>query len=119
MAKFDLSHSKVTNQVVAESINTVNFGTIQSKDELIVELRKIISEINKAVKSGDINKKVSVDVNLHIEKAITETEKPDPKKKPIIEHIESAGKLLNGVTSASNLVTSLITAAKIAGSLFL
>ncbi|MBL8091626.1 MAG: hypothetical protein JNJ43_14920 [Anaerolineales bacterium] len=119
MAKFDLSHSKVTNQVVAETINSVNFGTVQNKEDLVVELRELISEINKATKKGLVKKKISTDVKSHIEKAITEVRKPDAKKQPILEHIEGAKSLLDGMTSASNLVTSLITAAKIAGSLFL
>jgi hypothetical protein len=119
MAKFDFRGQKVNNQVVAETIGTVNFGGVQNKDELIVELRKLISEVAKATQEGIVNKEVSTGITLHIEKAIFEAEKPEPKKKKITENIEGAKSLLDGVTSASNLVSALITAAKIAGSLFL
>jgi len=119
MEKFDFRGQKVNNQVVAESIGVVNFGTVQDKDEFVAELRKLISEVNKATQEGIIKKEVSAGVITHIEKAITETKKSDPKKKPIVDHIEGAKSLLDGMISASNLVSALITAAKIVGSLFL
>jgi len=119
MAKFDFSKAKIKNQVVAETIGVVNFGTAQNKDELVIELRNLISEINKATQEGIVIKDVSDEVKKYIKKAIAEAEKPEPKKKAVIENIEGAKSLLDGVTSASNLVSALMTAAKIAGSLFL
>ena len=119
MAKFDFSKAKIKNQVVAERIGVVNFGSVQNKDELVTELRNLISEINKATQEGIVVKEVSAEVMAYIKKAISETEKPEPKKKAVIENIEGAKSLLDGITSASNLVSALITAAKIAGSLLL
>jgi len=119
MAKFDQRNQKVVNQVNAESIGVVNFGAVQNKAELVAELQKLLSEINKATQAGVIKGEVSVDVESHIKKAVIEVEKPEPKKKSILEHIEGAKSLLDGITSATGLVTALIQAAKIAGSLFL
>ncbi|HCM74979.1 MAG TPA: hypothetical protein DIS90_01260 [Cytophagales bacterium] len=119
MAKFDFSKAKIKNQVVAETIGVVNFGAAQNKDELVSELKKLISEIHKATENGIVIKGVSDEVKAYIEKAIAEAEKPEPKKKAIVENIEGAKSLLDGITSASNLVSALITAAKIAGSLLL
>ena len=119
MAKFDFRGQKVKNQVVAESIGVVNFGTVQNKDELVAELRNLISEINKATEGGIVVKDISEEVKVYMKKAIAEAEKPEPKKKAVIENIEGAKTLLDGVTSASNLVSALMTAVKIAGSLFL
>lgn len=119
MAKFDQRGQQVVNQVNAESIGSVNFGTVQSKAELVAELRKLLSEVSKATQAGMIKEEVSVDVESHIKKAVIEVEKPEPKKKSVISHIEGAKSLLDGITSATGLVTALIQAAKIAGSLLL
>ena len=119
MAKFDQRNQKVVNQINAESIGVVNFGAVQNKAELVAELQKLLPEINKATQAGIINEEVSVDVESHIKKAVIEVGKPEPKKKTVLEHIEGAKSLLDGITSATGLVTTLIQAAKIAGSLFL
>lgn len=119
MAKFDFSKAKIENQVVAETIGVVNFGKVQNRDELATELRNLISEINKATQEGIVIKDVSDEVKAYIKKAIAETEKSKPQKSVVIENIEGAKTLLDGVTSASKLVSALMTAAKIAGSLFL
>ena len=119
MAKFDQRGQKVVNQVNAESIGVVNFGAVQNKIELVAELRKLLSEINKSTQAGNIKEDVAVDVESHIKKAVIEIEKPEPKKKSILDHIEGAKSLLDGVTSATGLVTALIQAAKIASGIFL
>lgn len=119
MAKFDQRNQKVTNQINAEAIGNVNFGIIQDKTEFVAELRKLLSEIQKANQFGNIKEDISIDVESHIRKAVLEIEKPEPKKNSVIEHLEGAKKLLDGITSATGLVGALMQAAKIAGSLFL
>ena len=119
MAKFDQRGQKVVNQVNAETVSMVNFGAVQNKGKFVAELRKLLAEVNKATQVGAINKEVSVDVGAHIKKAIIEAEKPEPKKKSILDHIEGAKDLLEGITSATSLVTALIEAAKIVGGLFI
>ncbi len=119
MAKFDQRNQQVVNQINAEKIGVVNFGTVQSKAELVTELRNLLSEVNKANQSGNIKEDVSIDVESHIRKAVVEIEKPEPKKNPIIEHLEGAKSLLDGIASATGLVSALMQAMKIAGTLFL
>ena len=119
MAKFDQRNQQVVNQVNAESIGVVNFGTVQNKAELVAELRKLLSEVNKANQASVIKEDVAVDVESHIRKAVIEIEKPEPKKSTILEHLDGAKKLLDGITSATGLVSALMQAAKITGSLFL
>ena len=119
MAKFDQRGQKVTNQINADSVGVVNFGAVQNKAELVVELRKLLSEVNKATEAGILKEEVAVDVESHIKKAVIESGKSEPKKKSILEHLEGAKKLLDGVTSATGLVTALIQAIKIIGGLFL
>ena len=43
----------------------------------------------------------------------------NPKKKSILDHLEGAKKLLDGITSATGLVTVFTQAAKIVGGLFI
>ena len=68
MAKFDFSKAKIKNQVVAETIGVVNFGAAQNKDELVSELKKLISEIHKATENGIVIKGVSDEVKAYIQK---------------------------------------------------
>lgn len=118
MAKFDQRGQQVVNQVNADSIGTVNLGSVQSKADLVTELRKLLSEVNKATQAGIIKEKVSVDIESHLKKAVIEIDEPQPKKETIIEHLEGAKSLLQGITSAAGLVTALMQAAKIAGEIF-
>lgn len=127
MAKFDQRHQQVVNQTNADTVNqvnansvgTVNFGSIQNKDEFIAELRKLLAEIEMASNKGSIEKKIAVDVEFHVKKAIVEIEEPHPQKKTILDHIAGAKSLLEGLSSATGLVTALMQAATIAGGLFL
>lgn len=119
MAKFDQRGQQVTNQVNAESIGIVNFGAVQNKTELVAELQKLLSEVNKSTQMGVIQKDIAVDVESHIKKAVIEIEKTEPKKESVLDHIEGAKSLLDGITSATGLVTALIQAAKIASGIFL
>lgn len=119
MATFDQRGQHVINQVNANTIDTVNFGAVQTKAELIAELRKLLSEVEKATKAGIVEGDISVDVESHIKKAVIEAEKPEPKKKSILDHLEGAKSLLDGITSATGLITAIMQAAKIAGTLFL
>jgi hypothetical protein len=119
MAKFDQRGQKVTNQINAESVGVVNFGAVQNKAELVAELRKLLSEVNKVTQAGIIKEEIAVDVESHIKKAVIEAGKLEPKKKSILDHLEGAKKLLDGITSATGLVTALMQAAKIVGGLFI
>ena len=115
MAKFDQRGQKVVNQYNAD---VINFGSVQNKAELISEMRKLVTEVNKATQAAVIEEKISIDVESHLKKAVIEMKEPSPNKATILEHIEGAKKLLESVTSATSLVTALIQAAKIAGEIF-
>jgi hypothetical protein len=118
MAKFDQRGQHVTNQVNADSIGTVNLGSVQNKADLAGELRKLLAEVDKATLAGIIKEKISIDVEAHIKQAVLEIDEPKPKKEIILEHIASAKQLLEGITSAAGLVTALVQASKIAGEFF-
>lgn len=115
MAKFDQRGQQVVNQYNAD---VINFGSVQNTTELMDEMRKLLSEVNKATQAGIIKEKVSVDVESHLKKAVIEMSEPSPKKATIIEHLQGAKTLLEGVASATGLITALMQAIKIAGEIF-
>lgn len=119
MAKFIQTNQQVQNQVNADSIGFVSFGNEQNNEELIILLNDFLTEVKKLAKNGNIEKDTASKVETHVKKAIAETKKPEPKKKTMLENIEGAKKLLEGITSATNLISTLIQAAKIVGAFLL
>lgn len=127
MAKFYQQGQKVKNQINADVVNqvnaqmvgTVNFDAVQDKAEFIAELQKLLSELDKAKQAGIVKKGISIDVEAHIKKVIVEFEESEPKKNVVFEHLDGAKKLLDGVASASGLVTTLLQAADFARKFFL
>ena len=117
MANFDQRGQQVVYQFNATG--DINFGAAQNKAELVGELRKLLSELNKATQAGVVQKEIALDVESHIKEAVIQAEKPVPNKKSILDHINGAKTLLESITSATGLVTALIQAAKLVGSLFL
>ena len=119
MAKFIQDHQNVINQVNAELTGDIYFRDVHNKTELVAELRKFLIELYKEMGAGNVKQNISIDIESCIAKAIVEIEKTKPKKKSILDHIEGAKSLLDGITSATGLVTALMEAVKIARGLFL
>jgi len=117
MASFDQRGQKVVYQFNANG--DINFGNIQNKPEFITELRKLISEVHLASKSGSIQEEIAIDVEANLQKAIVQAEKEKPDKKTILDHINSAKAMIDGLASASGLISALIQAANLAKGLFL
>lgn len=117
MASFDQRGQNVTYQFNAKG--NINFGNIQNKPEFVAELRKLISEVHLASKSGDMQEETAVDVQAHLQKAIIQAEKEKPDQKTLIDHINGAKTIIESLSSASGLVSALIQAASLARSLFL
>lgn len=117
MANFDQRGQKVIYQF--NSNGDINFGTVQNKSELADELKKLLPELSKAIQTGAIQDETGVDVESHIKKAIIQVEKSSPDKKSILQNIENAKKLIEGIASASGLVSALIQAAELARKFFL
>lgn len=115
MAKFDQRGQQVVNQYNAD---VINFGSVQNTAELLSEMSKLLLEVNKATQTGIVSEKISIDVESHLKKAVIEMKESSPKKTTILEHLEGAKTLLEGVASATGLVTALMQAIKIAGEIF-
>jgi len=117
MASFDQRGQRVVYQFNAGG--DINFGNIQNKTEFVAELRKLISEVQLASKSGNIQEEVAVDVEAHLQKAIIQAEKDKPNKKTLLDHLNGAKAIIESLSSASGLISALIQAANLARGLFL
>jgi hypothetical protein len=116
MATFDQRGQKVNYQYNAAG--DINFGTVQSKLEIVSELQKLQREIQRATEAGAVDADVAIDVESKIKKAILQTQKPESDKKTTLDYLNEAKALLEGVTSAAGLVTALTQAAEVVKRLF-
>jgi hypothetical protein len=107
MATFDPRGQKVNNQI--NVAGNFNFGTNNSSD-ILPELRKLLDEIKQAIKSGYLDDETGIDVEAKVKKAIVQAEKPNPDKTGILDNINGAKLLIEGMSSAVNLVTLFVQA---------
>jgi hypothetical protein len=107
MTAFDQRGQKVNKQI--NVAGNFNFGTSNNAD-ISPELQKLLEEIRKAIKSGDVDAETGIDVEAKVKKAIVQSEKPNPDKNGILDNINGAKLLIEGMSSAVNLVTLFIQA---------
>ena len=107
MTSFDQRGQKVNKQI--NVAGNINFGT-NNRADISPELQKLLDEIKKAMKSGDIDAERGIDVEAKVKKAIVQAEKPNPDKNGILNNINGAKSLIEGVASAVNLVTLFVQA---------
>ena len=110
MATFDQRGQHVNYQYNAAG--NINFGAVASNADVVGELRKLLDEINKAISAGAIDPENGVDVESKVKKAIIQAEKPTPDKQSILENIEGAKKIIEGMVSAVGLVGGFVQAAE-------
>src|SRR6266498_1803415 len=106
MATFDQRGQKVTYQYNAAG--NINFGAVASGADIATELKKLLDEVNKAISAGAIDPENGVDVEAKVKKAIIQAEKPKPEKQSILENIEGAKKIIEGIASATSLVVGFV-----------
>ncbi len=116
MAQFDQRNQKVTYQYNAAG--NINFGSVRDRVDLTAELKKIQDELMKAVGQGAVDAETAIDVDSKIKKAIIQTEKAEPNKKSILDHLREAQELIGGVAAAAGLIKGLAEAAEVVRRLF-
>ena len=116
MATFDQRNQEVTYQYNAAG--NINFSSLQDRVDLTAELEKIQDELMRAVQQGAIDEEIAVDVDSKIKKAIIQTEKKQPNKKSILDHLREAQELIGGVATAAGLIKGLAEAAEVVKRLF-
>ncbi len=116
MTQFDQRGQQVTNQYNAG--RDMNFGAVQNPIDLIAELEKLKGEIAQAKEADIVSDETATDAEYQVTKAIQQAKKPNPDKKTILDHLNTAKALIEDVAAASGLVTALISAAEVVQKLF-
>jgi hypothetical protein len=116
MAIFDQRNQKVNYQYNAAG--DINFDRVRNSVELIGELEKLKAELSKAASAGVIDAEIVTDAEYQITKAIQQSQKPEPNKKAILGYINDAKALIEGVASATGMVTALVKAAELVQQFF-
>jgi predicted DNA-binding ArsR family transcriptional regulator len=116
MSIFDQRGQKVTYQYNAAG--NINFGAVQNKMEVIVELQKLQAEVTKAIEAGVFEEDTATDVEYQVKKAVQQSKQSEPDKKTILDHLNEAKALISGVAAAAGLVTALGQAVEIVQKLF-
>ena len=116
MAQFDMRGQHVTNQYIAG--RDINFGAVQTPDDLIAVLEKLNGQVTQAQEAGVLTEETATDTQYQVTKAIQQAKKPTPDKKTIVDHLTTAKALLDNITAASGLVTALVGAVEVVHKLF-
>jgi hypothetical protein len=116
MPIFDQRNQQVTYQYNAAG--NINFGTVQNKMDAIGELEKLQTELSKAIEADVFDEDTATDAEYRITKAVQQAKKPKPDKKTVLDHLQKAKALIEGVAAAAGLVTALTQATEIVQKFF-
>jgi hypothetical protein len=111
MAVFDQRDQHVMYQYNAAG--NINFGAVQNRVDLVDELEKLQTELTAARRAGIFSEEIATDATFQLTKAVQQAQQPAPDKKTLLNHLNSAKTLIEGVTAASGLVTALVKAAEL------
>lgn len=101
---FDQRGQQVNNQYNAAGNISIN---VDSKDDLINELEKIRSEIERVKNTQSLSRDVAVEVEYNILQANKEVQKPKPNTGAFVEYIKKAKELLSDVAAVAGVVSAL------------
>jgi len=116
VTNFDMPGQRVTNQYIAG--RDMNFGAVQTPEDLIIVLEQLNQQFTQAKDAGVLNEETVTDAQYLVTKAAQQARKPDPDKKTMLDHLNTAKSLFEGVTAASGLVTALAGAIEVVQKLF-
>lgn len=113
---FDQRGQAVTYQYNAAG--DINIGAVQNRVELFDQLEKLRDELTKAADAKVIDAEVVSDARYQVEKAVIQAKKPEPDKKTIVDRLNEAKGLLQGIAAAAGMVEALAKAAELVQTLF-
>jgi hypothetical protein len=117
MTQFDQRRQRVSGNQYNVG-RDINFGAVQTPVDLIAELEKLKGELVRARASGLLNEEAATDAEYQVTKAVQQAKKPEPDKKTILDHLNTAKSLIEGFTAVSGLVTSIFGAIEVVQKLF-
>ena len=104
MATFNQQNQQVTTQYNAE---TINFGAVQTPQDLVTQLEKLKAEIAKAKAANVISEEEATDAEYQVTKAAQQAAKPEPDKNSIVANLNTAKEVVQSVAGAGGLVAAL------------
>ena len=116
MPVFDQRYQQVNYQYNVNGM--INFDNVQSRVDVVGELKKLQSEVAKATESGALDGEVSTDIKAKIEKAIIQAQKPEPNKKTIMDYLKEARSLLTDIVVVAGLAEGISEAIEIVRKFF-
>ena len=115
MATFNQQNQQVTTQYNAE---TINFGAVQTPQDLVTQLEKLKAEIAKAKAANVISEEEATDAEYQVTKAAQQAAKPEPDKNSIVANLNTAKEVVQSVAGAGGLVAALAGAVDTVARLF-
>jgi hypothetical protein len=106
MTIFDQRGQKVTYQF--NVAGDINLGAVENRQEAVVQLQKLIAEIEKAAQAGVIPEDAAVDAEHQLKKAVLVALKPEGDKKIILEYLGKAKTFVENLAAAGGLVQALM-----------
>lgn len=86
------------------------FGQVENKAAVVQGLEQLRAEVEKATEQGALPEEIGTDVAYQTTKALQLAKKPDGDKKTLLNHIESATKLLTGATGVAQALPGMVEA---------
>jgi len=96
----------------------MNFGAVQTPEDLMMVLEQLNEQFIQAKEAGVLTEETATDAQYQVTKAAQQAKKPDPDKKMMVDHLTTAKTLLESVTAAGGLVTALTAAIQVVQKLF-
>jgi hypothetical protein len=116
VAQFDQRGQQVTNQYNAG--RDMNFGAVQNRVDLVTALERLKGQFAQEKDAGIISEETFTDAEYQMTKAIQQAKKPEPDKKTLLDHLNTAKAFIEDITAASGLVMALVSAAEVVQKLF-
>jgi len=117
MTSFNQSNQKVSgNQYNAGE--DINIGSVQNTESLAKVLNMILVEISHLTEAGKLNKKISKEVEDKVKKVVAQSQNATPDKKSTASLLTEAKSLIEGISSATTLITLLSQATEAVKRLF-
>jgi len=105
MTTFNQNGQRISgNQYNIGGDSIINIGQISNM------LQLLIPEIENTEREGSITSETAANVKNEVERAIIESKKSDPNTKMIVEKLNGAKALIEGLASAGGLVKIIIEA---------
>jgi len=86
------------------------FGQVENKAQVITDLERLKTEVEKATEQSVLPEEVGTDVAYQTTKALQLAKKPDGDTKTLLTHLETATKLLTGATGVAQAFPGMVAA---------